>query len=402
MAKDNRKKSAANAKVRSSKSKKRKKLSARSILFIACTVFLILVAVFLFVFGKAVLEGDGNQDPTTSNIPQHYQTPENIQNKVAYYVIGLLGEDETSTTEMLAVACYDKQKSTLNFLEIPQDTKLADSNYWSVDKAGNVWGNPAPLIWCEFENRHIYEVDVEAHRTAGHTVTERIGSASENLMSVINETCALPVDAYFMIPQEAFVKLVNLVGGVDVDLETSMKVGEIKYNKGIQTLDGDAALQYVLTRGKGAKGDIERILRQRKVFAALFERLCAQTKEELSSESLAPLMKGSTPIRTNMSTADLVELVLQLSAISSEKITVQMIPGEVSADSYFSIHRAQLVEQLNAYFNPYLAKITEADVLVLELAQGTDANVHLQTFAQITVEQGNDPAGTTTTTKKDG
>ncbi len=405
MAKDRRKKAGETGRTKTVTSRKRKKMNGRRIIMLAAAVFLLLFAILLFVLGRALLTGSGEKDKSDSSVNQYDTTPTALQGKVAYYVIGLLGEDESAATEMLALVCHDKKKGTLNVLEVPQDTYLGDSDLWSQKKAGYVWGNPAPLDWCDFEGKRIFKAEIEEHKAAGHTVSQRTGSASYNLISVFNELFSMPVDAYFMIPQEGFVKLVNLLGGLDVDLEAALKVGDTTYQKGVRTLDGEAALQYVLKRDKGVNGDLARLERQRKVFYALFQRLCNETKAELSEESLAPVMKGSTPIRTGMSTADLVDLIVTLSKVKAENITVQQLPGEVSAfnsDSYFSVYRAQTIEQLNTYFNPYGEEITDADVQIVELAKGTDTDVKLQTMNEIAIDQsGTAQSGTTTTTKKD-
>ncbi len=406
MAKDRRTKTSEPGRAKTVTSKKRKKMNGRRIIMITAAVFLLLFAILVFVLSRALLAGSGEKDKSDSTVNQYDTTPIALQGKVAYYVIGLLGEDEASATEMLALVCHDKKKGTLNVLEVPQDTYLGDSDLWSQKKAGYVWGNPAPLDWCDFEGKRVFKAEIEEHKAAGHTISQRTGSASYNLISVFNEIFSMPVDAYFMIPQNGFVKLVNLLGGLDVDLESTLKVGETTYKKGINTLDGEAALQYALKRDKGVNGDLERAVRQRKVFYALFQRLCNETKTELSEESLAPVMKGSTPIRTGMSTADMVDLVVSLSKIKAENVTVQQLPGEVSAfnsDSYFSVYRAQTIEQLNTYFNPYGEQIVDEDVQVIELAKGTDDDVKLQTMNEIAIDQSGIAATdtTTTTTKKD-
>lgn len=404
MAKDRRKKKTASA--------KRKKMKGRQIVTIAAAAFLVLFAILVFIFVRVLLAGSGHKDKTQSDLNVYDTTPSALQNKVAYYVVGLLGEDEISATEALMLVCHDKKKNTLNILEVPQDTYLGESDLWSVKKAGLVWGNPAPLDWCDFEGKRIFKAEIEDHKNAGHTVSQRTGSAAYNLISVFNEQCSMPVDQYFMIPQAGFVKLVNLVGGVDVDLESTLKVGDVTYSKGVRTLDGDAALQYVLKRDKGVQGDVDRIVRQRKVFLALFRRLCAQNEEQLLNDSLGPVMRGSTPIRVSgdLATADIIKLILNLANVKPENMTAQLIPGKATAyssDTYYSIDRAALVTQLNTYFNPYGETIEEADVLVTELVQNIEADVHLQVLSELLVEQSGTatttaPSSAATTTKKAG
>lgn len=383
---------------------KKKKKQGRRVLLIALVVFFVLFAVLAVLVIKALLSTSGSQDTSDSDVNVYESTPDELKRKQAYYVIGLSGADETASTEMLCIACYDKKKETLNILEVPQDTYLGKSDLWACEKAGDVWGNPAPLDWCDFEGKRIYAAEVQTHIDAGHTVSKRKGSASYNLISVFNEELSLPVDGYFMIPQEGFVKLVDLLGGLDVNLESTMKVDSVTYNKGVRTLDGRAALQYVLTRSDGTKGDIDRLVRQRKVMLALFARLTAQNETGLN-DTLALVMKGSTPIRTQMSTDDLIQLVLDLKNVKPENVTSQIVPGEATksgSTAFYSLYRAQLVKQLNAYFNPYGDEITEADVAVTELAVGSGADVHLQKMSSIVVKQSGTVVteASTATTKK--
>lgn len=399
MAKDNRKSKATRSGTgTATATKRRKNKKGRRIVAVAMLIFVVLAAV-LVAFAWNELFGEnssGSSIDSDLNVPD--TTPVEAQKKVAYYVVGLLGADETAPTEALMLVAYDKGKNTINVLEVPQDTYLGDSDLWSVKKAGAVWGNPAPLDWCDFEGKRIYKAEIADHVAAGHPVSQRKGSASYNLISVFNELYSLPVDEHFMIPQAGFVKLVNLVGGINVNLDANLKVGDVTYKKGIATLDGDAALQYILTRKKGVQGDLDRIVRQRQVFLALFQRLCGQTKQELEEESLAPVMRGSTPIRTNMSTADLVALVQKMATVKAENMTAQLLPGESStfnSDAYYSVHRADLITQLNTYFNPYGETITEADIQVVELAKGSGSDVHFQVLSEIAVDQSN----TTTATK---
>ncbi len=398
MAKDNRKKKSQGTqtvRTDATSSVKRKRVRGRRIVALAATIFLVLLVVLVAFMVKEALRQQGTPGEIDSQLNQHTTTPGNNQSKIAYYVVGLLGADENAPTEALMMVAYDKQKQTLNVLEVPQDTYLGDSELWSVKKAGQVWGNPAPLDWCDFEGKRIYKAEIEDHVKAGHSVSQRKGSASYNLSSVFNELFSLPVDEHFMIPQAGFVKLVNLVGGINVELEANLKVGEFTYPKGVVTLDGEAALQYILTRGKGVQGDIDRIVRQRQVFLALLQRLCAQTKQELETESLTPVMKGSTPIRTNMSSADLVALVQSLATVKVENMTAQLLPGEITSansESYYSIYRAQVITQLNTYFNPYGEAIKEKDIQVVELATGDGAEVHYQVLADIAIPQTDAPA----------
>lgn len=146
---------------------------------------------------------------------------------MAYFAFGLMGATATDPTELLSLVCYDKQAKTIRILEIPMDTYLGDSDLFAVKKTSEVWGNPKPVIWCEYEAKRVYSDEVAdgKHTYCGHEVTEKAGSASGGLISIFNEQYAMPVDNFFLLPQEALVKLVDLVDGVDVQIDSKQKLG---------------------------------------------------------------------------------------------------------------------------------------------------------------------------------
>ena len=332
---------------------------------------------------------------------------------MAYFAFGLMGATATDPTELLSLVCYDKQAKTIRILEIPMDTYLGDSDLFAVKKTSEVWGNPKPVIWCEYEAKRVYSDEVAdgKHTYCGHEVTEKAGSASGGLISIFNEQYAMPVDNFFLLPQEALVKLVDLVDGVDVQIDSKQKLGGITYEPGVQTLGGQAALEYVLQKDKGVGGDIDRLLRQRRVMLALFQRLSAREVKDLKDNIIGPLMNGSTPIRSNSGTGamrsmlikpsnkemDEMTLSLALSTMLHDMgqvqladITACVIPGEAaSANSvaYYSVHRAELATLLNSSFNPYGIAVTEANLQVTELAAGGASDTHTQAMSEIAVPQ---------------
>lgn len=381
MAKDNRRKTVGK--------KRRTALRGKRLVMVAGAVCCVLLVIFGIVLVNAIKNAN-QKDGSESDVNAYDTTPVSQQKKVAYYAVGLLGEEETSPTSALFLLCHDKKKKALNVLEIPGSTYLGDSELWIEKKAGNVWGNPAPLDWCDFEGKRIYKAQIAECEEQGHTVSQKIGSASYNLISIFNEQYALPVDGYFMIPQDAFIKLVDLLGGLDVRLDSAVTLGEIKFSAGVKTLDGAGALAYITMGGNTVDAELKRIERQRRVFFALFQRLCAQSEEQLTEDSLLPVMKGSTPFRTRTSNNDMLKIVDAWKEISAEKVTAMVLPGQAATlegTSYYSVNRQQLIEVLNTYFNPYGDEITEAHVQVNEISGGGNADTKLQTMDQIAVEQ---------------
>ena len=387
------------------KTNKKRKMPPKKIMIIAILITIIVsMIVFLILAGRYVY--NIVVPPKTVNnvsLTSHETTPEADQGKVAYYVLGLLGEENNSPTEMMSILCYDKQKKTINILQIPQDTYLGESGQWATKLVSEVWGNPKPLDWCTSCRKQLTSAEITdgKHTVCGTKVTQKTGSAPEDLLDVFNDQYGLPVDGYFLMPQKALVKLVNLLGGVDVNLEEAMTVGEIDYNTGVQTLDGDAALYYALNRKDGVSGDIDRLVRQRKVFLAIFQRLARQTKKQLEDDTLGPLMNGSTPICSYNTRAEMIDILLNVGVVKPASMTAYILPGETGKTggvTYFAAHKAELLKLLNQSFNPYGTALTESDLGLTEIKKDGETDLHMQVLSDIEAKQSGAVVTTAATT----
>ncbi len=394
---------------------RKKNTRGRKVVLILLVALIVVSLLFIFFTGLYLYRQIASPSDSGSDTPlsSYDTTPETDVDKVAYFAFGLMGSSSTDPTELLSLVCYDKEAQAIRILEIPMDTYLGEGDLFAVKKTSEVWGNPKPVSWCEYEGKQIYSDEIAdgKHTYCGQPATEKAGSASGGLISIFNEQYAMPVDNFFLLPQEAFVKLVDLVDGVDVQIDGTVKLDGITYEAGVQTLGGQAALEYVLQKDSGVEGDIARIVRQRRVMLALFQRLSAREVEDLNENIVGPLMNGSTPIRCNSGTdamrsmligpsnRDMEDMTLALALstmlhdmgqIPLENITAYIIPGEAaSANSvaYYGIHRAELAELLNSSFNPYGMPVTEANLQVTELAVNGTSDTHTQAMSEIAISQ---------------
>ncbi len=394
----------AGGKTASSGKKKPSKQSKTVIIVILATI-IIAMLIFLIVGGVMVYQAafsPKSKVKEISDMTSHTKTPSEHRDKVAYYVVGLLGEETEDPTEMLSILCWDKEKNTMSILQLPQDTYLGTSGQWAVKRAADVFGKPKELDWCISCRRPLKpeEISDGKHSLDGTRISKMPGSASEDLCGVFNHLLGLPVDGYFLFPQQGLVKLVNLLGGVDVSLEKAISVNDISYKKGVQTLDGDAALYYTLNKSSGISGDIDRLVKQRKVFIALFQRLARQSKQRLTNDFLGPLMNGSTPLRTDFSRGNLISLMSEMSDIQPSAMTAYILPGRTGrtgGKTYYAPHKSSLLQLLNQAFNPYGDEITQDSLPALtELGSGNPMDMRKQVMSDLVVEQ----AGAVTTTKE--
>ena len=88
----------------------------------------------------------------------------------------------------------------------------------------------------------------------------------------------MPINYYILVNYDTFPAIINLIGGVEVDVKKHMVYNDysgklfINIPKGLQVLDGKNALHYVRFR-HDAQGDIGRVKRQQDFIKAALQKL---------------------------------------------------------------------------------------------------------------------------------
>ena len=134
----------------------------------------------------------------------------------------------------------------------------------------------------------------------------------------------IEIDHNIEVDFSGFEKIVNALGGVDVELtgaEANHLGGGLK--KGENRLNGEQALSY--SRIRALDSDFGRANRQRKVLLAILDRIRDMSMSELLSltETFFPM------ITTDMSNGDIVNYVMDFFPMLTElEITAQSAPAE--------------------------------------------------------------------------
>ncbi len=125
----------------------------------------------------------------------------------------------------------------------------------------------------------------------------------------ITELTGIKVDHYAVVNFEGFIQLIDLLGGVEVNVDKQMRYGTnesyaIHLDPGLQLLDGKKALQFARFRNEPL-GDISRVQRQRILLQAVYKKVM---KPE-SLVKIPQIMKlGEKYIKTDLSTAEIIQL----------------------------------------------------------------------------------------------
>ncbi len=238
--------------------------------------------------------------------------------RINILLVGL--EDKRSDTIMLG--SFDKKSGDLNVLSIPRDTYFYRSGYDSAE---------------EKKINAIYS-----------------SSGIKGLMKAVENILGIPVHNYITVDYEGVEKVVDTIGGVEVEVPFHMKYEDpydnpplvIDIPKGNQVLDGEESLQYLRYRHNndmtsGYKdGDIGRIKAQQ-------EFVKSAVKKSISFKLPVVVKEVYSHIKTNLSLADMLLLATDAVNFSIDKMETEILPGraKIMENLSFYIHDPSQVEE---------------------------------------------------------
>lgn len=266
---------------------------------ISLIVLAILGSAGLGVFlGHLMPDGIGGLSVTRS-VQQAFEPP--FGGKTVVRIL-ILGEDNTGIkakgvrglSDAIMLMNLNLQTYQVSMLSIPRDTKIYLEGY------GNKKINAAYKL-----------------------------KGPEKAVEVVSQLTGVMPDYYMETNTTGFKKTVDLVGGVDIDVEKNMHYVDhwgglnINLKKGLQHMNGEKAMEYVRFR-HDAMGDIWRVQRQQKFFVALAKRLL-----RLQNVPRLPQIIDSVKqnVDTNLSLKDMYELAKLPGKLDMSKAKTDTLPG---------------------------------------------------------------------------
>ena len=159
------------------------------------------------------------------------------------------------------------------------------------------------------------------------------GGGPQLAADTVEELLGVPVDYYAQIDFEAFVRFIDEIGGVRLDITEKIKIDPMGDNNskvlrpGVQVLDGKLALAYARAR-KTEGGDFDRGQRQLEVIMAIRDRALEIGPSDLIAKAPVLYEELSSGIHTNLSLDQAIRLAWLASQIPDENIK----HGQIGAD----------------------------------------------------------------------
>ena len=258
--------------------------------------------VLIFVF---VLSGIGGAFFANALIDNKPEYTDNVQDgllvtkdKATVMIMGVdKRNDDVGRSDTLMVATLDPDKNQAALLSIPRDTRVKIKGH-GYDKINAAYA---------YGDRKLSQQTVEG-------------------------LLGIKIDHYIVIDIHGFTKIIDALGGVDIDVEKRMYYEDpwdddgglyIDLQPGMQHMDGKTAVTYV--RYRDEEGDIGRIRRQQKFMKAVMDKLVSPAIIPRLPSMVSAMYDA---VETDMSISELLSFLGTLQEAKDNGLKSEMLPGK--------------------------------------------------------------------------
>ena len=235
--------------------------------------------------------------------------------------------DDVGRSDTLMIATIDPKLDQAALLSIPRDTRVKIKG-------------------------HGYDKINAAYAYGGERLTQ----------DTVEEFLGVNMDHYIIVNVKAFQRIIDALGGVDIDVEKRMYYEDpwdddggllIDLRPGLQHMDGKTAVTYV--RYRDEEGDIGRIKRQQAFMKACMEKVTSPAIIPKLPSVIAEVFES---VKTDLSVRQLLEFAGSLNKAKGNGLKTEMVPGRplyIEGISYWipkvSELRTALVDTLGITMN---------------------------------------------------
>ena len=275
---------------------------------------LILGGIYFYISKSRMVDNDFNK--TISENPD-LKPPDPEEGSVINVL--LLGVDE-ARSDVMMVGSFNKDNNRVTMLSVPRDTRVDIPGYG-------------------------YEkINSAAARKEGVALA----------METVSKMLDIPIHHYVKVDFKGAEKIIDILGGVSVDVPISMDYEDpaqnlsIHIKKGKQLLNGENAVKFVRFRSGYADQDLGRIKAQQQFAKAFMNKL---TRPDVLPKALSLIDAMTRCIKTNMAEKDIAWYSLKLKDVKVDDIKFYTLPGKadyINGVSYFVYDEAELVKTMNS------------------------------------------------------
>jgi len=228
-----------------------------------------------------------------------------------------MGIDEARSDTMI-VASYNKENQKITLLSIPRDTRVEIPGY-GFDK-----------------------INAAAAKKEGTALA----------METVGNMLGIPIHHYVKVTFKGAERIVDILGGVSVNVPMNMDYEDpaqnlsIHLKKGTQVLNGANAVKFARFRSGYPDQDLGRIKAQQELIKSFIGKL---TSPKVIPKALNIANAISKCVKTNLENSDIVHYAVNIKDIKMENIKFHTLPGDVGSKnkiSYFLLDEEKLKEMM--------------------------------------------------------
>ena len=234
------------------------------------------------------------------------------------------GSPEDANTDVILYLHYNIRDNRVSVLQIPRDSYVGFT-----------------------ANKRINRIFAEGEHQDNHI---------QNLAGYLHDAFGLSADRYIALDMGAFKEIVDVMGGLELyipfDIYEYDEAGnEVKFaSAGTGRMNGADVERVVRARKQFQQADLQRLVLQRYVYAAMFKMIKSCTMGDLYRHVL-PIV--AYRIKTDLDFDDLYALAVNSLKLSGERIFFVRVPGgplTIDGEAVYGVDAAALAPILNEHF----------------------------------------------------
>jgi LCP family protein required for cell wall assembly len=284
-------------------------------------MFLINKYGFFGLFGGDIMDGLVPIAGGDSDFAKKYPDSKRIN-------VLVLGQNQ-GLTDTIMLASFDTKLKRVDLISVPRDTYYERSDYpgAALQKINSVY------------------------KSEGSNDDPKVGAVAM-AKAVSNVLGGVPIHFYEIYGDDDIKKIVDAMGGIEIDVPMDMKYTDkkqdlyINLKKGKQTLDGDQAVQFLRFRKGYATGDLGRVEAQQNFMKEAFKQsiglgfpVVAKTVMDNVESNLA----GSMAVRIGSAAV----------GMSTKDMKTWMTPGDARTEngaSYYFVDETKTSKMMNKIY----------------------------------------------------